>query len=95
MAIITLTGCYMGKPENLILTLSMEDDPDSPHYEGDLAVAESRPQLKKPPMYQVVLLNDDYTPMEFVVEQRESYTGHVNRTYTGKRRLWGLYPGYC
>ena len=35
--------------------------------DGDLAVQESRPELKKPPMYQVILLNDDFTPMEFVV----------------------------
>ncbi len=28
----------------------------------------SKPELKEPSMYKVVLLNDDYTPMEFVVE---------------------------
>ena len=33
-----------------------------------LAVEEARPRLKKPPLYRVLLLNDDYTPMEFVVE---------------------------
>ena len=31
-----------------------------------LAEAPAKPQLKEPPMYQVVLLNDDYTPMDFV-----------------------------
>ena len=30
-------------------------------------VEESKPALKQPPSYQVVLLNDDYTPMDFVV----------------------------
>ena len=29
--------------------------------------AEAKPALKRPPMYKVILLNDDYTPMEFVV----------------------------
>ena len=37
-------------------------------YDQGLAVEESQPKTKKPPMYRVILLNDDYTPMEFVVE---------------------------
>ncbi len=41
-----------------------------PFYEGDggLAVETAKPQLKKPPMYSVIMMNDDYTPMEFVVD---------------------------
>ena len=30
-------------------------------------VLETRPRTKKPSMYKVIMLNDDYTPMEFVV----------------------------
>jgi len=37
------------------------------------AVEVAKPALKKPPMYKVVLLNDDYTPMEFVVTVLESF----------------------
>src|SRR3977135_2786951 len=33
-----------------------------------LVVEEAAPKLKRPPLYQVVLVNDDYTPMEFVVD---------------------------
>jgi ATP-dependent Clp protease adaptor protein ClpS len=36
-----------------------------------LVVEEAQPQVKQPPLYQVVLLNDDYTPMEFVVDVLE------------------------
>ena len=41
--------------------------------EGDLAVQETRPQLAPPPRYKVVIMNDDYTPMDFVVEVLESF----------------------
>ena len=43
---------------------------DEPFHDddADLAVQTAPPELKRPPMYAVVLLNDDYTPMEFVIE---------------------------
>ena len=41
----------------------------------DLAVEEAKPKVKRPPLYRVVLLNDDYTPMEFVVDILESIFG--------------------
>ena len=41
--------------------------------DGHLLVEESKPRVKKPPMYKVVLLNDDYTPMEFVVQVLETF----------------------
>jgi ATP-dependent Clp protease adaptor protein ClpS len=46
-----------------------------PHRDGELLVQESRPELKQPPMYQVVMLNDDYTPMEFVVQVLQMFFG--------------------
>ncbi|MEK8090200.1 ATP-dependent Clp protease adapter ClpS [Thermithiobacillus plumbiphilus] len=36
-------------------------------------VLEHKPELKKPSMYKVVLLNDDYTPMDFVVYILEEF----------------------
>jgi ATP-dependent Clp protease adaptor protein ClpS len=41
----------------------------------DLAVEEARPKLKRPPVYRVMLINDDFTPMEFVVEVLEDVFG--------------------
>ena len=38
----------------------------------DLAVEEAAPKLKRPSLFRVILINDDYTPMEFVVEILES-----------------------
>ncbi len=46
-----------------------------PDEDRGLAVEESRPKTKKPPLFRVVLLNDDYTPMEFVVEILEMIFG--------------------
>ncbi|MDH5396298.1 MAG: ATP-dependent Clp protease adapter ClpS [Gammaproteobacteria bacterium] len=38
-----------------------------------VAIQEAKPKLKKPPMYKVILLNDDYTPMDFVVHILEAF----------------------
>ncbi|PLY12006.1 MAG: ATP-dependent Clp protease adapter ClpS [Sedimenticola sp.] len=46
--------------------------------DGGLDVQEAKPKLKRPPLYKVLLLNDDYTPMEFVVNVLESFFG-MNR----------------
>lgn len=50
---------------------------DHNHDEG-IVVETARPQVKRPPLYKVVLLNDDYTPMEFVVHVLE-YFFHMGR----------------
>ena len=42
------------------------------HGSYDLAVEEARPKIKQPPLYRVLLINDDYTPMEFVVDILET-----------------------
>lgn len=40
--------------------------------DADLAV-KTRPRTQRPPMYKVLLLNDDFTPMEFVVHVVEKF----------------------
>lgn len=48
---------------------------NNPDHDHGVAVDEARPELKQPPLYQVLLLNDDFTPMEFVVHILESFFG--------------------
>ena len=56
-------------------------NPDDPadrvqHEPGhSLVLEEAAPRLKKPPLFQVLLLNDDFTPMEFVVDVLERIFG--------------------
>ena len=38
-----------------------------------IAVQEAEPKLKRPQLYRVLLLNDDYTPMEFVLWSLQAY----------------------
>ncbi|NBS15471.1 MAG: ATP-dependent Clp protease adapter ClpS [Gammaproteobacteria bacterium] len=44
-------------------------------HDDDLLVQEAKPKLKRPPLYKVFLLNDDFTPMEFVVEILKVFFG--------------------
>ena len=70
------------------------------HDDGDLAVAPTKPQLKKPPLYRVILLNDDYTPMEFVVQVLEQFFGMGREkatqvmlaVHTQGKGVCGIYP---
>jgi ATP-dependent Clp protease adaptor protein ClpS len=65
----------------------------------EVAVDEARPKLKRPPLYRVVLINDDYTPMEFVVEvlqtvfgmQRTQATRVMLEVHTKGKGICGLY----
>lgn len=41
---------------------------NEPSYIDDTVVEEQSPKLKKPTLYQVILLNDDFTPMDFVID---------------------------
>ncbi len=55
--------------------MSNSEDENDQIGSFELAVDEARPKLKKPPLYRVILINDDYTPMEFVVTVLESIFG--------------------
>ncbi|MBR9829694.1 MAG: ATP-dependent Clp protease adapter ClpS [Oceanospirillales bacterium] len=51
-----------------IRLMSNDHNADDDHHDSGLVTAEVKPKLKRPPMYRVVLMNDDYTPMDFVIE---------------------------
>ena len=51
------------------VNMAGKDDDDS----DAAVVVETRPKTKRPPLYKVLLLNDDYTPMEFVVSVLERF----------------------
>ncbi|WP_446830373.1 ATP-dependent Clp protease adapter ClpS [Candidatus Foliamicus sp.] len=50
---------------------------DFPRHLGDSpAVETAPPKVERPSLYRVVLLNDDYTPMEFVVQMLQKLFGY-------------------
>ncbi|MGR9106923.1 MAG: ATP-dependent Clp protease adapter ClpS [Gammaproteobacteria bacterium] len=53
----------------------MAEHNHNPSRDDDIAVQEDKPQLKRPPLFKVVLLNDDFTPMEFVVQILKVFFG--------------------
>ena len=59
----------------------MADDPDDGSGGGagedgeTKLITRTKPKTQRPPMYKVLLLNDDYTPMEFVVHVLERFFG--------------------
>jgi len=76
----------------------MAELPDTTHGNG-LAVETAEPKLKRPPLYSVVMLNDDYTPMEFVVHvleqffrlQREQAVRVMLQVHTEGKSVCGVY----
>lgn len=67
---------------------------------GDVAIKPSAVKPKPPEMFKVLLLNDDYTPMEFVVETiqrffnktREQATQIMLKVHTEGMGVCGVYP---
>ncbi len=57
----------------LIPVTMAADHPDNDNETG--VITKVKPKTAKPPLYKVLLLNDDYTPMEFVVHVLERFFG--------------------
>jgi ATP-dependent Clp protease adaptor protein ClpS len=71
-----------------------------PNDHGDTSLQEKPAQTKPPAMWQVVMYNDDYTPMEFVVDVLEKFFGHnyeratliMLKVHTEGRGVCGIFP---
>ena len=65
-----------------------------------IAPEETKPALKRPPMFKVLLMNDDYTPMEFVIHVLETFFGMAREkaiqimlaVHTSGSAVVGIYP---
>ena len=49
-----------------------KDDEDKKDIDGNIKLA-TKPKTKTPPLYRVLMMNDDYTPMQFVIEVLEKF----------------------
>ena len=56
-----------------LFRLSLQKEGEEQEGDLDVAVVPEKTRLAPPPMYQVLLLNDDFTPMDFVVEVLEKF----------------------
>ena len=69
------------------------------YLDEELAVSEAKPVLKRPSLYKVILVNDDFTPMEFVVHilelfisiDREDATHIMLEVHTKGKGICGLF----
>jgi len=83
----------------LNIIFSSKDDDQEWHHDSTTVVEEVRPELKKPSKYKVVIFNDDYTPMEFVVEllefffslNRDAATRVMLKVHTEGKAVCGVY----
>ena len=69
------------------------------YFDDELAIQKAEPTAKRPPLYKVILVNDDFTPMEFVVHilelffsiDRENATRIMLEVHTSGKGICGLF----
>ena len=69
------------------------------YFDDELAIQEAEPTTKQPSLYKVILVNDDFTPMEFVVHilelffsiDRENATRIMLEVHTSGKGICGLF----
>ncbi len=67
-------SCVPAAIDSVIVSMAREPrNPSGNDGLGTAVIAKTKPQVKRPPLYRVLLLNDDYTPMEFVIHVLERF----------------------
>jgi len=91
------------KPELHNLLIKTRNSQNEGEEEGDneagFATITEKPKLKQPPLYKVILINDDYTPMDFVVDvlraffdlNAEKATQIMLKVHTEGKGVCGVY----
>jgi ATP-dependent Clp protease adaptor protein ClpS len=87
-------------PRTLFITCAGEDDSRQQGSGHNVVMLPEETKLKPPPLYRVILLNDDYTPMEFVVEVLQTFFGMnvetatrvMLKVHTEGKGVCGVYP---
>jgi ATP-dependent Clp protease adaptor protein ClpS len=77
-----------------------EKIPENQNEYNDIALEDSKTELSLPSLYKVILINDDYTPMEFVVEvlmsifslNKNMSTRVMLDVHTKGQGICGIYP---
>jgi ATP-dependent Clp protease adaptor protein ClpS len=77
-----------------------EKIPENQNEYNDIALEDSKTELSLPSLYKVILINDDYTPMEFVVEvlmsifslNKNTSTRVMLDVHTKGQGICGIYP---
>ncbi len=89
--------------QNPFIAVSMSSDDEEWQHDDDgagaVAIERVKPRLQRPRMYKVVMMNDDYTPMDFVVHvlelffnmHREQATHIMLKVHTEGRAVCGTY----
>jgi len=82
--------------------LNQDEDPfdDDNDHDSGLMVQEARPKVAEPKRYKVILVNDDFTPMEFVVHiltiyfnlSEEQATRVMLAVHTKGKGICGVFP---
>ncbi|MEI7948624.1 MAG: ATP-dependent Clp protease adapter ClpS [Gammaproteobacteria bacterium] len=100
---MTMTYLTQFNPAIQLVIRSQNDGNDDEHQRGSSireALAPDQAKIKPPPLYRVILLNDDYTPMEFVVEilrvffgmNAETATRVMLKVHTEGKGVCGVFP---